>query len=394
MAVNCRMLLNLECFKQIRLLGGEAGLDNIVTWPYVVHTDTVSQWLYGGELLFITGIGRQNLLEKQKELMYESANKKLSGIVFLCGEGYITEISQELIELANELNLPIFEMPWDIKLIDLTKEIANFITFSEFEQRHASNFLSELLFSEYIDYESLLRQGHFCNVNLNEKSFFCTILSHCPDLENEQMKMQLQKLQSKMEEVCNEYKCKCLSILRNEYLICYVYLGGNGTKEDILNGMKPYFQSDTHILNYCGCGSCYSEIDNLKSSYEESRKALKIASKLQKTSYICDYEKMGIMRLLLHHNSVEDLRQYCDEVLGPLKEYDEKEGTEYVRTLGEYLNCNCNLVVTAKALFIHRNTMVYRMEKIQKLINHDLDDASERIEYINAIQIMKFLDGI
>lgn len=394
MAVNCRMLLNLEFFKQIHLLGGEAGLDNIVTWPYVVHTDTVSQWVYGGELLFITGIGQQNLLEKQKQFMYECVDKKLSGIVFLCGEGYITEISQEIIELANQLNLPIFEMPWDIKLIDLTKEIANFITFSEFEQRHTSNFLSELLFSEYTDYESLLRQGHFCNVDLNEKGFFCTILSQSHDLKNETMKIQLQKLQSKMEKMCNQYKCECISILRNEYLICYVYLGKNGEKEDVLNGLKSYFQSDINISDYCGCGSCYSGIDKLKSSYEESRKALKIVLKLQKSSYICDYEKIGIMRLLLNHNTVEDLRQYCNEVLGPLLEYDEKEGTEYVRTLGKYLNCNCNLVATAKALFIHRNTMVYRIEKIQKIINNNINDVSARIEYLNAIQIMKFLDEI
>lgn len=394
MAISCRMLLDLECFKQINLLGGEDGLDNIITWPYVVHTDTVSQWVYGGELLFITGIGQQNLLEKQKQFMHECVDKKLSGIIFLCGEGYITEIYQEIIELANQLRIPIFEMPWNIKLVDLTKEIANFITFSEFEQRHTSNFLSELLFSEYNDYESLLRQGHFCNVNLNEKGFFCTISSKEHDFKNKTMKIELQKLQSKMERICNEYKCKCISILRNEYLICYIYLGENGLKEDVLNELKVYFKRDANISNYCGCGSCYSEINKLKISYEESRKALKIALKLQKSSYICDYEKIGIMRLLLNHNTVVDLREYCNDVLGSLIEHDEKEGTEYVKTLGEYLNCNCNLVATAKKLFIHRNTMVYRMEKIQKIINNNINDISVRIEYINAIQIMKFLDEI
>lgn len=58
MSVICRDLLPLKYFERIKLVAGQNGLDRTVTWPYVGQTSTVSQWVHGGELLFITGIAQ------------------------------------------------------------------------------------------------------------------------------------------------------------------------------------------------------------------------------------------------------------------------------------------------------------------------------------------------
>lgn len=76
MSVTCQDLLTLKYFERIKLVAGPNGLDRTVTWPYVGQTSTVSQWVHGGELLFITGIVHS--ADKLKDLILECIQKKLS----------------------------------------------------------------------------------------------------------------------------------------------------------------------------------------------------------------------------------------------------------------------------------------------------------------------------
>lgn len=57
MAIYCEDLFKLSSFRDARLRGGRTGLGRKITWPYVGATSSVSQWLHGGELLFLTGVG-------------------------------------------------------------------------------------------------------------------------------------------------------------------------------------------------------------------------------------------------------------------------------------------------------------------------------------------------
>ena len=61
--------------------------------------------------------------------------------------------------------------------------------------------------------------------------------------------------------------------------------------------------------------------------------------------------------------------------------YDEKNNSEYYNTLKTYLANNMQPVLTAKKLFIHRTTLLYRMEKMEALFHIDLDDPEKRIFY-------------
>ena len=59
--------------------------------------------------------------------------------------------------------------------------------------------------------------------------------------------------------------------------------------------------------------------------------------------------------------------------------YDKQNATNMVETLDCYFACNCNVSETAKALFIHRNTLIYRIDKIKSILGRDLKDSEERL---------------
>ncbi|WKY42828.1 helix-turn-helix domain-containing protein [Eubacteriaceae bacterium ES2] len=69
----------------------------------------------------------------------------------------------------------------------------------------------------------------------------------------------------------------------------------------------------------------------------------------------------------------------CAQELIFLKKYDEAKKTEYLATLKAYLNHQMNASQTAKALFIHQATMVYRLKRLQELINIDFSNADQML---------------
>lgn len=79
-------------------------------------------------------------------------------------------------------------------------------------------------------------------------------------------------------------------------------------------------------------------------------------------------------------------------MLSPLADSDKHYGTSYISTLEAYLDSNCSLAAAAEKMFIHRNTMVYRVNKIRELLKIDFNDMNAKAECVNALHIMKHFD--
>ena len=129
MSFCCADLFKLKHFKQVRLAAGERGLYRQISWPFICTTPTISQWLHGGELLFISNAGPDTDEADLLALARESVEKALSGMVLLTGGDSIPTVPPALSRLCNEAAFPLFDMPWDIKLVDITQEISEAILY-------------------------------------------------------------------------------------------------------------------------------------------------------------------------------------------------------------------------------------------------------------------------
>ena len=90
MSFCCKDLFQLKYFSKAKLLAGESGLNNQISLPYVRTTESISNWLYGGELLFV--IYKDND-ENLSLLLEECIQKKLAGIVILIDDKNIDKIN-------------------------------------------------------------------------------------------------------------------------------------------------------------------------------------------------------------------------------------------------------------------------------------------------------------
>ena len=96
------------------------------------------------------------------------------------------------------------------------------------------------------------------------------------------------------------------------------------------------------------------------------------------------FDEMGIYRLLY---SIEDkalLKEMSDKLLGPLIEYDKIHNSDYVETLENYLKYDSSIQKVSEAMYIHRNTIAYRMNSIRKLLGTDLGSVDESLPYLIA----------
>lgn len=131
----------------------------------------------------------------------------------------------------------------------------------------------------------------------------------------------------------------------------------------------------------------------MREAWREARDALGIANELGDGDQVTYYGDLKLYQLLLalkEHN-LQDLERFHDATLGTLLEHDERRQGEYIRTLNGFFHANGNLAKAAKELDVHRNTLVYRLERINSLTNLNLDDAENRLILHLALKIQRVL---
>src|SRR5439155_21498310 len=91
------------------------------------------------------------------------------------------------------------------------------------------------------------------------------------------------------------------------------------------------------------------------------------------------FARLGALRLIFHLADNPELRAFQRDILGPLEVSDSARRSEFVRTLDAFLRAGGNHMRAARALNIHRNTLIYRLERIQALLGDaDLEDPEMR----------------
>jgi len=99
------------------------------------------------------------------------------------------------------------------------------------------------------------------------------------------------------------------------------------------------------------------------------------------------YEELGLYRLLAGLRDREELRRFYAETLGALARYDHEHNTELVHTLEVFFEENANASQTSRALYVHRNTLNYRLQRIVEITGLDLNDAEARLTLQLALKV-------
>ena len=149
------------------------------------------------------------------------------------------------------------------------------------------------------------------------------------------------------------------------------------------------------MMNVCvAYGTMVGELREVSKSYKEAKMAMDVGKIFYAEKNVVAYNRLGIGRLI-YQLPVNLCRIFIDEIFGSTVPYDMDEET--LTTINKFFENNLNVSETSRQLFIHRNTLVYRIEKLQKSTGLDIrvfDDALTFKIALMVVNYMKYLETI
>jgi carbohydrate diacid regulator len=152
---------------------------------------------------------------------------------------------------------------------------------------------------------------------------------------------------------------------------------------DTLNG-------ELYIKSIVGVGTVVSSVKDMALSFKEAQVALEVGKVFDTEKVIINYENLGIGRLI-YQLPTTLCEIFLQEVFkkGSIESLDH----ETLFTIHKFFENNLNVSETSRKLFVHRNTLVYRLEKIRKITGLDLREFDHAIIFKVALMVKKYLSS-
>ena len=157
------------------------------------------------------------------------------------------------------------------------------------------------------------------------------------------------------------------------------------TAEVILNLFK---NGDSDCDVYIAYGTVVNEIKEVSRSYKEARMALDVGKIFFEEKNIIAYSTLGIGRLI-YQLPIPLCKMFIREIFGGKSPDDFDEET--LTTINKFFENNLNVSETSRQLYIHRNTLVYRLDKLQKSTGLDLRVFEDAITFKIALMVVKYM---
>lgn len=145
---------------------------------------------------------------------------------------------------------------------------------------------------------------------------------------------------------------------------------------------------ETNSRVYISSGTIVSDLKDVSRSYKEAKMALEVGKIFETDKFIVNYEKLGIGRLI-YQLPLPLCRMFIKEVLHGLTMDDFDDET--LATVNKFFENNLNVSETSRQLYIHRNTLVYRLDKLQKMTGLDLRNFDDAIIFKITLMVSKYM---
>ena len=170
-------------------------------------------------------------------------------------------------------------------------------------------------------------------------------------------------------------------------------INANTTDEDLIKlarSMEETLKNELVIKTVIGIGTVCSHLRELADAYKEAQTAIEVGKVFDNESSIMNYENLGIGRLIYQLPTT-----LCEIFLSEVfkKSSIDSLDQETLFTINKFFENNLNVSETSRKLFVHRNTLVYRLEKIKKLTGLDLRQFDHAIVFKVALMVRKYLSS-
>lgn len=150
--------------------------------------------------------------------------------------------------------------------------------------------------------------------------------------------------------------------------------------------------TENSICCLIGYSQCYSGANTIKTCFDNALQTIKIGSKLHPGESIFSYREDAVFHELYQNFSSENLYQVYAATIKPLIDYEKQYHSDLVITLEAFFENQLNITQTAKTLYLHRNTIIYRVKKIEELLGVNLKKWDDCVRIQWGFYVLKIMD--
>jgi len=376
----------LETFKSFRLIAGHRGLDNIVgkigilDWEFInkIEGHIVESEFIKGEFVLTSLLFAKDKPELIVEAVKYLEESQVSGLAIK--NIYYNDLPIEVINYANKKSLPIFIFDTTVYFEDIITEVMDKI-------RSMDNFdllenKVDLIIKMNIN-KTIAREIAF-ELNSSFKEYFFALYIKEKRFIGENKIVTLIE-NFKRNKSINLHS----SILKYRNGILIISTFEKSEYENFRN--KANLLLNTIGINmseyYIGISNFHTSLSELGNGINESIFAQR-TGELSPISYNY-FSDIGVYSILMPNINDNWIQDFYSRIIIPIKNYDEKYNTELFDTAVNYIENDGKIKETASALFLHKNTIRYRIGKIKELLNMEEYELSFLEQLSIAIKLYK-----
>ncbi len=377
MSITINEALELESFKDFRVVAGKGGLSSEISKVGILDyeiKELIEKNFVVGEFVLSTLLNIKDNIKGLYEIVDCLISVGVSGLAIK--PIYFDRIPDDVIKLANENSFPIMVFS-KTYFEDIITDVM--MAIREKEQREALGLkIDNILYSD-LNKMMIKKIAYEINGNFREKN----IIVFCKGKGFDKSTKVAPSPRTACDKSLNKFN-KIISY-QDAYIIINTFeeVDLNKANEIILRRLESLgFKSRQYII---GISSLHERLDELNESIKESMYAFEHSRIYDED--ISFFNNIGINKILLPLMDNPWVQRYYNEMITPLLTYDTRNDTELLKTAVAYVGNNGDVKETAKELFQHSNTIRYRIDRISKVLNKNSDIKHFYEELAVAIRI-------
>lgn len=388
--ITVKEFLHAPEFKHLQLIAGEKGLNRKLSGINVIESTDLISFCRPNELIVTTGVQMKNDIDQLETLIRQSYSKNVAGYIINIGP-YIPEVPKSILQFADDNQLPLFQLDWKHRVADLLKNTIELLstTQTSYQQENEQKLLYNLIFRfdrpNISIEENLHKRGIPKGAELG--IITCTTKNANHSISNYSDII--------FQEFNNRYN-NFLSFTHNNELIFLInrsevkinHIPFSKTVEKIY---EKVIEKSGELDLIIGMGNFYTNLKKVARSYDESLTVIRLV-KQHKNPSIQKYKEIGTYKIIMNVPDQSIIKTFHQDMLGHLYFYDQLHNTDFVDFLRIFLEENGSANKISKRLFIHRNTVNYKINKIESLLDLDLNSTFARTNLNVAFMIEDVLN--
>ena len=246
---------------------------------------------------------------------------------------------------------------------------------------YASYLLNDLLTNKYPDEK--LMEKRLKTIDFTPSDCMNIVVIRSRKTENDTVFMEMVALQLKSALFGHLY-----AIIDDALVLLLNLKKDKGLEGYLLDKIEQICKSNNLIA---GISSDFSSLSKLTQQYRLAVRAALVCQRYIEDMFVIRYDDVFDLALLEYCERHNNLMDFVHSSIIKLMEYDEQFGTDYLHTLWAYSENGFNIQKTAASIFMHKNTLAYRLTKIKEILGSDLTNGKDLFAFQLSMRILRML---